>query len=212
VLQGHKSTSVRPVGNFIPLNKLIVPTIDPDSASCKESLRRWRTYDSGSVCDVSKAYLRLRLTPEQTWYCCFRHPKSDDMYRMKVVFFGLELGPVVLRVAVARTLRKLIADGKVDPYFDDIFCRDKKSTSEARELLLKHSLPTKEPTEMGESRLLGLDLKRDSKKVLQWSRRLSLIELLDACPDLENCTAKCLASWLGSLVAQVLLISTGINH
>ena len=152
VIQSHKTTPVRPVLNFVPLNNLIISHPGPSAPACGESIRKLRQMGTDlRFVDIEKAYLQLRIHPRLWGYqgLVFKQ-KTFLLTRMG---FGLAIAPKALQMVVSFLIE---SHGlKADAYVDDIVT-DTGSIALLRGVLSKWGFPTKDPETLGQARVLGL--------------------------------------------------------
>jgi hypothetical protein len=151
--QLHKTTPVRVVGDFVPLNKYLVSKLNLgkiDPISCPTTLillRAKSTSLKGNLfsVDMSKAFLRIYVDDDQQKYLgiCLLIP------------FGVTTAPRILEVTINKVLQKTGLQAHVIFYVDD--CYTSKGFIQSLRDALKHNgIPTKEPEPVSDSRVLGL--------------------------------------------------------
>ncbi|KAF4739343.1 hypothetical protein FOZ63_032230, partial [Perkinsus olseni] len=195
VCQMHKSTRVRPCLNYKPLNSLIVSRPNPDGppATSQGTLRRRRRLPLAacSLVDISKAYMQVLADPDQALWqgVVLPHLGQDSSFVMSRLGFGLAIAPRILAVVLDFVLAEAGLTDKADKFVDDIVA-NREDIPRLRAALLRNSFPTKEPTALTSSTVLGVTCTPSGG----WVRREALS---DAIPR----TRRDLASLVGKLVA-----------
>ncbi|KAF4681028.1 hypothetical protein FOZ60_012702 [Perkinsus olseni] len=222
----HKSTVLRPCHDFSVLNRYCVASSDEDAAVCNVSLRSWREFSEGTVLDIKKAYLSLRVEESLTWCQCFRVPTDcindpsiscDTGYiylRLCRCGFGQLSSPRLLKMVTDYCLRK----ENIKKYFDDIFVpmckgvsasKHQSDVDRVRALLAQEDLYTKEPTSIQDSRVLGLQISKVGDELF-WRRRVDITDFLEfddrICSD-EAVTYQDCSSFLGQLSSLLPVLS-----
>jgi ribonuclease HI len=222
VPQPHKpSTPIRPVFDFTDMNRYIPSDRDSEAAACNRSLRRWRTMSEAFIMDISKAYPRMGVEDELQFYQGVLW--KGRSYRMTSLQMGHCNGPKYLQ-AVVHYLTAPFAG--VDSYFDDLLIGGDgegdasailRVSSEVDQVLLANGFPTKAPTPLCGSTVLGLKVARASDfppgsrplgidpSTLMWGRREALEELAARFPpdQMGLLSYKQLASFIGTLTSHV---------
>ena len=185
VLQPGKTTAVRPTLDYTNLNQYITSTSDRDhNEVCAESLRKWRRYTGLIVADLSKAYMRVHISPELWKYQTIQW--KGENYALTRLGFGLSSAPRALKII----LDQVLEGHKVDLYRDDLCVgansveerrTARKRLSDALRALEIAGFPSKEPVEVFAGELtqpvnvLGLQVFAGEKGELQWRRKSPLI-------------------------------------
>ncbi|KAF4650625.1 hypothetical protein FOL47_001009, partial [Perkinsus chesapeaki] len=138
VLQGHKSTKVRPVLDFRGLNSFINSQPGCDSAVCAEYLRRWRRYDKGCLLDVRRAYMNVAISPELWPWLCVRW--RNRCYCLCVTGFGLSGAPKSLQSIMKAALEGEDASAYLDDVFIPFSLDDPSQLDRIQQNLLRHNL------------------------------------------------------------------------
>lgn len=201
VEQQHKpSTPIRPVGDYkAKLNRHIIsqPHEDLDfPVSANFMLLVWRAIgiplSELVLVDISKAYMRVRVREELTYYQCFVLPWTEQkFYRLTRLGFGVNIAVKTLRVI----LNYILDEEKIDraiiaPFVDDMPC-PKEQVAKLREIVRKNGFDIKEPEEMDRAKALGLRITPQGN----WMRRSTF-------PDLEsNITRRTIHQWCGKITA-----------
>jgi transposase InsO family protein len=195
-IQLHKpSTPVRPVCDFKWLNEYIKSAPNEglmDAISAPTYIRRWRSHPESRMCliDIKKAYMRIYVNEEQTYYQCVRYPDFKTEWRLTRLGFGLNIAPKVLRVV----LNAILPQGtfpELDIYIDDNFLPTEAAVS-LTAALKENGMECKDPELVSEARVLGLQNHADGT----WSRRTEL-------PLLEAESRRGVHSWTGRLIGHL---------
>ncbi len=200
VLQPGKSTAVRPACDYQELNRFVVGTSDREhNEVCSESVRRWRKYEQILLADLSKAYMRVRISPELWRYQVVQW--EGQRYALTRLGFGLNSAPRALKVILNEVLR----GHDVDAYRDDICVGIVESVDESRmklqralDDLTKAGFPSKGIVEVipgaleNPIRVLGLRVHTGEDGSLWWGRNLEI-------PKGQYDTLKELAGVIGKL-------------
>ena len=200
VEQPGKTTLYRPVADFKKtLNQFIIsqPNEDIDlPVSANMMLLKWRALNLPLselvLVDISKAYMRIRVKEELTYYQCFVLPwKEPRYYRLARLGFGVNIAVKCLRVI----LNYILDEEKIDkeiivPYVDDMPC-PKDKVARLKEALLRNGFDIKLPEEMSQARALGLCLKPDGR----WRRKGGFPELPTVI------TRRTIHQWCGKITA-----------
>ena len=203
VEQAHKiSTPIRPVGDYKrKLNKHLVSTPNEDHdhpLSANLMIIRWRSLPlelkDAFLVDVSKAYMRIRVNPKQTYYQCFILPwKKHKYYRLTRLGFGVSIAVKVLRVILNYILEEEGIDrGIISPYVDDMIC-PKKDIERLRGALVKNGFDIKEPEDLDKAKVLGLLIQPTG----QWHRRTAFPEIESS----HELTRRLIHKWCGRITA-----------
>ena len=195
-VQEHKpSTPVRPCLDYRLLNKLLVSQPGRSAPVCEETLRKWRLAGDPSdfrLLDIRKAYLQVHVAPElQRFQTVVWQGRTYVMTRMG---FGLNIAPKFMDIIVRWINRGFPA---VDNYVDDLMTPSEVADAVAA-CMAEYSLPTKPAEAFTESRVLGLQLKKDDSNQVQWSRRSDVSLKLP-----RPATKRDVFSWCGRLTGHV---------
>jgi transposase InsO family protein len=168
---------VRPVLDYRELNEHIL-SFTGDSAVCDETLRRWRREGVNvQMLDLRKAYLQLHVD-ESLWKYQLVSFKGR-IYHLTRLGFGLCSAPRIMSHILGKVL-------SLDPrireatgfYLDDIIVNeDMVSAEQVSEHLSKYGLVAKPPQKLENSRVLGLQLKKEEGGDIGWSRGNTLPEV-----------------------------------
>jgi transposase InsO family protein len=194
--QLHKtSTPVRPVCDFRWLNEYIksVPNEGlSEPVAAPTYIRRWRSYPQAKMrlVDISKAYMRIYMNEEQSYYQCVRYPDKFSTFRLTRLGFGISIAPKVLRTLL-ETILPPETFPTMDTYVDDNFL-PMEDVDSLRAALRENGLECKDPERVSEARVLGLQNHKDGT----WSRRTEL-------PRLEHETKRGVHKWTGRLVSHL---------
>ena len=196
VIQPHKSTPVRPVLDFTKFNTYIESKPGRNVKSCTDALRSWRKKHSQCVVlDIRKAYLQIRLEDDLKSYLGIKI--DGKLYVVNRMVFGLACARKVLDKVVGYIIDNHLPKDACDNYVDDVFTdTDIVSVEEVVAVFNSFGLPFKEPSQLGDSNVLGLKTVKDGS-VVNWSRGKSF----PAVPD--KLTKRSLFSWCGSLLGHL---------
>lgn len=202
VLQPGKTTEVRPTLDYTDLNEYIAGTSDRENNEiCAESLREWRRYYGMYLGDLSKAYMRVHVSPELWRFQVLRWRDQD--YVLTRLGFGLRSAPRMLK----RIMDSILEKEAVAAYRDDL-CAGARGPEEreAAKGRLQSALKTLEqagfpskgivsvfPGELAEPvRILGLQVYSGEDGELHWRRKAHLEEPgeLRTLRQLAGCVGK----------------------
>ena len=187
--QLHKTTPIRIVLDLTWLNDKIVTVPNPERPpiGAPEYVRKWRARPKTKVfmVDIRKAYLNIEMEYECSHWQCIRFPDDENVYRLKRLPFGLNIANKVLRTVLEEILPK---DVLIDKFVDDLYIPE-HLIDEVRSILSLNNFPTKEPEELSDTRVLGI---QNSKGL--WGRK-------EPVPSqIESMTKRGISSYTGSII------------
>ena len=170
VMQVNKK-KVRPVLDFRELNEFVENHTSGDIAVCDESIRKWRQLEEPlRTIDLKAAYLQIHVDAS-----LWKHQQvsyKGRAYFLTRLGFGLSCAPRIM----SEILSKVLAQSEpvklgTDHFMDDIMVQESIVTAEeVAAHLQQYGLETKPPESLDGGRVLGLELARDSRGALQFSR------------------------------------------
>jgi transposase InsO family protein/predicted aspartyl protease len=192
------STPIRPVGDYQRLNKLIKSFPHEDEnfpMSANLMLLVWRSMDVPLnellLVDIRKAYMKIRIKHEQTFYQCMRFTwLPHQYYRMTRLGFGLNIAVKALRVILNAILEEAgLGNGQIVPYVDDMLC-PRHLLPRLEQALASNDFAIKPAEELLMTKALGLKLTAHGS----WGRR-------DVFPTLGERTRRGIHQWCGKITA-----------
>lgn len=187
---------VRPVMDFRELNRY-VESYTGDSDVCSETTRKWRMMEgSTALLDLRNAYLQLHVREDLQKFQVVQH--RGQFFRLTRLGFGLSCAPKIMTAVLAKVLSlDPQINAATDHYIDDIIVDcDAVSRERVTLHLQRYGLETKPPEDMEEARVLGLQLRREPKHGLLWSRGNEL----PSVGEMQKTTRRELFSICGKLV------------
>ena len=212
VEQLHKTTKVRLVAVAGQLSNSLISAPLGDSelytpACGPDFIRHLRGSAIGKrrakSADVRKAFLKMWVLDEQSYYQGFRVPMENGAtYRCSRLMWGTTIAPKILAVVLQDILEGDKDDDldsedlreNVSAYFDDLYI-DGDKVQKVTERLARYDFETKPPETVLDSNVLGLRVTGET-----FARREAVPQMIPH-PETGKYTYKSLATWLGRLVA-----------
>ncbi len=202
VLQEHKPST--PVRVAIDLKWLNARIEYKDEFSKYEvagdTIREWRSRGDGYLCDLSKAFLRVKIDADQRKFLTIR--VGSSLYEVTALPFGISVAPRILCEILSRILSGI--DG-VSFFRDDVYVKSLEVMDQVIEVLKRNGFISKPIERVGLDmekpvKLLGLTVSVKEDLNCLWWRREEKTPGEHKVPELEQLTARQALGYLGGLL------------
>lgn len=219
VEQSHKATTpVRVAVDLKWLNRLIEYQDEFSKYEiASDKLREWRRMGEGYLCDLSKAFLRVRICDEvQRKFLTIR--VGDSLYEINALPFGLSIAPRVLFEILNVVIGGLSG---VSFFRDDIFMSDEAMLDTVLEALKRNGFVSKPVEKVSMDmvepvKLLGLTVKTNvvnGRKLLWYSREEKFVgeHKVASGEELQSLTARSALGFLAALLPGMVPVASWLR-